>query len=230
MALILVLGSMTAAFAATTGGESGGTPTTPTKELGDFEVTGYEIKIAGVDKEINSITKGSEVDITLKMKYNGTFDSSLTAATLDVTRRVDSFSGGVINKGETVQTSQDRENFAFQVIVRSLTYKGTGQTLKVMVKKGANEYQNIDVPISECKEYTEPKVEPTPTPTPTPEAIPAPKVIVTRNELGGDVKAGDELMLTVSVFFIVAAFCLSVSIFVLSIFFLLCSSISLCTV
>lgn len=199
MALILVLGSMTAAFAATTGGESGGTPTTPTKELGDFEVTGYEIKIAGVDKEINSITKGSEVDITLKMKYNGTFDSSLTAATLDVTRRVDSFSGGVINKGETVQTSQDRENFAFQVIVRSLTYKGTGQTLKVMVKKGANEYQNIDVPISECKEYTEPKVEPTPTPTPTPEAIPAPKVIVTRNELGGDVKAGDELMLTVSV-------------------------------
>ncbi len=36
MALILVLGSMTAAFAATTGGESGGTPTTPTKELGDY--------------------------------------------------------------------------------------------------------------------------------------------------------------------------------------------------
>ena len=69
MALIVVLGSMTAAFAATSGGESSGTPTTPTKELGDFEVTGYEIKIAGVDKEINSITKGSEVDITLKMKY-----------------------------------------------------------------------------------------------------------------------------------------------------------------
>lgn len=198
MALILVLGSMTAAFAATTGGGgASGTPTTPTKELGDFEVTGYVIKIAGVDKEINSITKGSEVDITLKMKYNGTFDSSLSAEQLDVTRRVDSFSGGVINKGETVQTSGSGENFAFQVIVRSLTYKGTGQTLKVMVKKGANEYQNIDVPISECKEYTEPKVEPTP--KPTPEAIPAPKVIVTRNELAGDVKAGDELMLTVSV-------------------------------
>ena len=69
--------------------------------------------------------------------------------------------------------------------------------MKLLVGVNDSYQKNVEVTIHECKEYTEPKVEPTP--TPTPEAIPAPKVIVTRNELGGDVKAGDELMLTVSV-------------------------------
>ena len=91
-------------------------------------------------------------------------------------------------------TSSSDGGYTFKIKVTGLIYKGTGKSLQLMVRNQTT-YQNIDVIISECKEYTEPKVEPTP--TPTPEAIPAPKVIVTRNELGGDVKAGDELMLTV---------------------------------
>ena len=93
-------------------------------------------------------------------------------------------------------TSKSGQTFAFQTKIKGLTYKGTGNSLKLMVKNGENEYQNIEVPISECKEYTEPAEDPTPS---TPDPIPAPKVIMTRNELAGDVKAGDELLLTISV-------------------------------
>ena len=186
MALMLALGAMSAAFA--------GTPTTG-EAKGNFEVTGYEVFSTKTNVVTSYIAKGSQVDIRVTMKYNGTSSTEQSADKLDVTRLVDSFNGGTIS--DTKVTSQSGQTFAFETMIRGLTYKGSGNSLKIMVKNGVNEYQNIEVPISECKEYTEPTVEPTPAPTPDP--IPTPKVIVTRNELSGDVKAGDELMLTVSV-------------------------------
>ena len=196
MALILVLGSMTAAFADEPAG--GGTPTTPTtgKGTGEFEVTGYKIeKLNNADVQegdLITVNRNDTINVLLYLKYN-TAGTSFTS--VDVARRVDCFSGGEAN---VVQNSgQTLGSYVIQISVTNLKYRGTGKTLSLLVSNQDNAYQNLDVPISECKEYTEPKVEPTP--TPTPEAIPAPKVIVTRNELGGDVKAGDELMLTVSV-------------------------------
>ena len=200
MALILVLGSMTAAFAATTGGETSGTPTTPTtgKDSGEFEVTGYKIEKlnnAGVqDGNLITVNKNDTIDVLVSLKYN-TAGTDFT--TMDVARRIDCFSGGEAVVVENSGTLPDKKSYVFQIRVNGLKYRGTGKLLSLLVRNQGNAYQNVDVPISECKEYTEPTVEPTP--TPTPEAIPAPKVIVTRNELGGDVKAGDELMLTVSV-------------------------------
>lgn len=199
MALILVLGSMTAAFAETAGGSgSGGTPTTPTtgKDTGEFEVTGYKIeKLNNADVQdgnLITVNKNDTIDVLVSLKYN---TAGTSFASVDVARRVDCFSGG---EAKVVQNSgQLSVSYVFQIRVTNLKYRGTGKTLSLLVSNQGNAYQNLDVPISECKEYTEPTVEPTP--TPTPEAIPAPKVIVTRNELGGDVKAGDELMLTVSV-------------------------------
>ena len=198
MALILVLGSMTAAFAETSGGESGGTPTAPTtgKDTGEFEVTGYKIeKLNNADVQdgnLITVNKNDTIDVLVSLKYN---TAGTNFASVDVARRVDCFSGG---EAKVVQDSgQILGSYVIQIRVTNLKYRGTGKTLSLLVSNQENAYQNLDVPISECKEYTEPKVEPTP--TPTPEAIPAPKVIVTRNELGGDVKAGDELMLTVSV-------------------------------
>lgn len=196
MALILVLGSMTAAFAATAG--TGGTPTTPTtgKDTGEFEVTGYKIKKLNnadvQDGNLITVNKNDTIDVLVSLKYN---TAGTNFASVDVARRVDCFSGG---EAKVVQDSgQILGSYVIQIRVTNLKYRGTGKTLSLLVSNQENAYQNLDVPISECKEYTEPKVEPTP--TPTPEAIPAPKVIVTRNELAGDVKAGDELMLTVSV-------------------------------
>lgn len=193
MALLLVLGTMSAAFAA--GGSGENTPGSGANG-GEFEVTGYRIeKINGAvikDERLITINKGDNIDILLNLKYN---TAETTFTSVDVARRVDSFSGGT---AKVVQDSgQMSGSYVFQVRVTNLKYRGSGKTLSLLLSNKGNAYQNLDVPISECKEYTEPTVEPTPTPTPDP--IPTPKVIVTRNELSGDVKAGDELMLTVSV-------------------------------
>lgn len=193
MALMLALGAMSAAFAA--GGSGENTPGSGANG-GEFEVTGYRIeKINGAvikDERLITINKGDNIDILLNLKYN---TAETTFTSVDVARRVDSFSGGT---AKVVQDSgQMSGSYVFQVRVTNLKYRGSGKTLSLLLSNKGNAYQNLDVPISECKEYTEPTVEPTPAPTPDP--IPTPKVIVTRNELSGDVKAGDELMLTVSV-------------------------------
>lgn len=193
MALMLALGAMSAAFAA--GGSGENTPGSGANG-GEFEVTGYRIeKINGAvikDERLITINKGDNIDILLNLKYN---TAETTFTSVDVARRVDSFSGGT---AKVVQDSgQMSGSYVFQVRVTNLKYRGSGKTLSLLLSNKGNAYQNLDVPISECKEYTEPTVEPTPAPTPDP--IPTPKVIVTRNELSGDVKAGDELMLTISV-------------------------------
>ena len=193
MALMLALGAMSAAFAA--GGSGENTPGSGANG-GEFEVTGYRIeKINGAvikDERLITINKGDNIDILLNLKYN---TAETTFTSVDVARRVDSFSGGT---AKVVQDSgQMSGSYVFQVRVTNLKYRGSGKTLSLLLSNKGNAYQNLDVPISECKEYTEPTVEPTPTPTPDP--IPTPKVIVTRNELSGDVKTGDELMLTISV-------------------------------
>lgn len=186
MALILVLGSMTAAFAAPPGGGSSGTPTTPTT---DITVAGYTVTAT-------SITKGTTFNATVEIKDLGHKGSEIKDNEIDVSRIADSFNiGGKITVENTNPSGSGP--LTAKITIEELTYSGVGNSLELLVGVGGSYQKTVKVAIHECKEYTEPKVEPTP--TPTPEAIPAPKVIVTRNELGGDVKAGDELMLTVSV-------------------------------
>ena len=192
MALILVLGSMTAAFAAPPGGSGSGTSGTPmTPPKGKFEIVSYQI-----DGNPTYINKGDSFNITVTVKYNSTEGArDFKVEELDITRMVDCFTTGKLESPQYPKQNDQvsGKTFAFDVKFTGVEYKGTGKTFKLMVKKGT-EYEPLSLEITE---YTEPTVEPTP--RPTPEAIPAPKVIVTRNELGGDVKAGDELMLTVSV-------------------------------
>ena len=177
----------------TGGADEGGSASAVSKSEGSFEVTGYEIRNVGSSTQPSSLSKGGRADITLHMKYNspaGSFDIN----TIDVARLVDSFSGGKAAVDKASATTVG--SFAFDVLVTNLQYKGTGKSLKLMVSNN-DTYQNIEVPISECKEYTEPADEPY---TPSePDPIPAPKVIMSRNELASDVKAGDELTLNISV-------------------------------
>ena len=189
MALILVLGSMTAAFAATPSGGSSGTPTTPTT---DITVAGYTVTAA-------SITKGTKFNATVKINDIGHIGENVGFGDIHISHMADSFSLD-IDKSKikiTDFSGGNNEPINVTILIEDLVYSGVGNSLKLLVGVKDSYQKNVEVTIHECKEYTEPKVEPTP--TPTPEAIPAPKVIVTRNELGGDVKAGDELMLTVSV-------------------------------
>ena len=200
MALILVLGSMTAAFAApaggggtgAAGGGTGGTSTAPTTPTTDITVTGYTVTAS-------SITKGTTFNAEVKISDIGHKGSNIGPGDIYVSHVADSFSLDLANEKISITVSNPTSNgpLTATILIEDLVYSGVGNSLKLLVGVKDSYQKNVEVTIHECKEYTEPKVEPTP--TPTPEAIPAPKVIVTRNELAGDVKAGDELMLTVSV-------------------------------
>lgn len=192
MALILVLGSMTAAFAATPGGSGSGASGTSTTPTTDITVAGYTVTAA-------SITKGTKFNATVKINDIGHIGENVGFGDIHISHMADSFSLD-IDKSKikiTDFSGGNNEPINVTILIEDLVYSGVGNSLKLLVGVKDSYQKNVEVTIHECKEYTEPKVDPTP--TPTPEAIPAPKVIVTRNELGGDVKAGDELMLTVSV-------------------------------
>lgn len=198
MALILVLGSMTAAFAATAGGSgsgASGTPTTPSGNDTKKETPTTDITVTGYTVNATSITKGLTFNATVDINDIGHQGTDVGNGDIFVSRVADSFSGGELSI--TKYSGGSPGPLTATIGINNLTYSGVGKTLKLVVGVKGSYQKTVEVTIHECKEYTEPTVEPTP--TPTPEAIPAPKVIVTRNELGGDVKAGDELMLTVSV-------------------------------
>ena len=87
--------------------------------MGEFEVTGYRIeKINGAvikDERLITINKGDNIDILLNLKYN---TAETTFTSVDVARRVDSFSGGT---AKVVQDSgQMSGSYVFQVRVTNL--------------------------------------------------------------------------------------------------------------
>lgn len=175
MALMLALGAMSAAFAKTT--------TT------DITVNGYVVTKS-------YITKGTTFNATVEIKDLGHKGNEINDNEIDVSRIADSFNiGGKITVENTNKSGSGP--LTAKITIEELTYSGVGNSLELLVGVKGSYQKTVKVAIHECKEYTEPTVEPTPAPTPDP--IPTPKVIVTRNELSGDVKAGDELMLTVSV-------------------------------
>ena len=188
MALAMVLSSMSmSAFAADSGSgssdsDSSGTTTATTN--GEFVTTGYTTSSS-------YITKDSVVSITLKVKYNSTQSTGLTnLSDLDISRLSDSFSEG------TIGTPTGAVN-NFTVTFTGLKYKGTGQDFKIMIRNGSNGgYQELKTTITEAVIYTEPTTDDS---TYTPDAIPAPKAIFTRNDLGNDIKAGETKTLTITV-------------------------------
>ncbi len=147
----------------------------------DLTVTGYV-------SSLNSIAKGAKVNITLNFKYTGS--APFSVGNLDITRLVDSFNNGRI--GAPVVDDNDRTKFS--VTVSNLEYKGTGNSLKLMLGLQGN-YNNETIAISECREYQEPpKSEPTP-----PNAVPSPQVSITRNEISSPIKANESMVLTLKV-------------------------------
>ncbi len=186
LALIMVLASMNAfAFAA----DEGEKDTTPT---GQFVVTNYDVYPQGSrTAKLGTITKGQAVDIVVYIKFNTSGGSSVTKDDIDVSRVADDFSGGVPST-----TGEDKKTFT--ITVSSLTYKGTGQKLLLMLNAGGSVYQELPVTVTEAKEYTEPKEDDS-TSTYTPDPLPAPKAIFSRNELTSDLKSGKTEAITITV-------------------------------
>ncbi len=184
MALAMVLSSMSmSAFADGSSGSDSSVVST------SYQVTSYTVTNTN-NVELSTINKGDTVNIAVTIKLNST-NSSVT--TSDVSRLVDSFSGGTVSEiaDVTGQTSKTI-NIAFA----GLKYTGTGQSLKFMVQNGTS-YENLEVTIAEAKVYEEPSSDSDS--SYTPDKIPAPKAIFSRNDLGSDIKAGETKTVTITV-------------------------------
>lgn len=186
MALVMVLTTMgISAFA--TESDPGTKP-----DSANFEVTGYTItKINSTQNPttLRTISKGDVINVEVTIKYNST--ESNPGDRTDVSRLADSFSGGT-----ATMSAKDGAFNTYIISVTGLKYKGVGQSLKLMVPNGTK-YDNLEVTISEAKVYTEPDY--TPSEPSTPDPIPAPKAIISRNQLTHDIKPGETMTLNITV-------------------------------
>ncbi|MGN0734701.1 MAG: COG1361 S-layer family protein [Anaerovoracaceae bacterium] len=163
---------------------------------GELVVTGYTVTSAN-GAAVSRITKGSKVNVTMHLKHTQTTASDIgyNPEGLQISRRVDSFSGG----DNPAVSNISGGLLEFDLTVSNLTYKGTGNSLKLMVGYNglAGAQDNIEIPITECKEYEEPAYEPAEPQQPDP--LPAPKAIISRNDLTSSIKPDEEITVTVYV-------------------------------
>lgn len=160
-----------------------------TPPTGELVVVSYSI-----EGNPSRITKGQTINITLHLKHT-TQSAGGLKGNMTVDRMADSFSGGIVS--DPIINNSGLLDMTVQV--KRLTYKGTGNSLKLLVgywgSPGKQDY--VTIPITECKEYEEPKYEPVEPPTPDP--VPAPKAIISRNELTDSIKPNQEITVTVFV-------------------------------
>lgn len=150
-----------------------------------------------IDGNPSRITKGQTVNVTLHLRHTQMTADYLggNPNNIQVSRLVDGFSGG-----QTEITEMNRTGLLdFKVKIKGLVYKGTGSSLKLMLGYWGmpGQQDNMEVNITECKEYEEPKYEPVEPPAPDP--VPAPKAVISRNELSDLIKPNQEITVTVSV-------------------------------
>ncbi len=199
LALVMVLTGMSlVAFA----DESTTTPTTPTTtpaataiDEGEFVVTGYTVYRHNSTGTVGYVSKGDVVDIELKIKFNTSSGSTVALGNLDISRVNDSFSGGEIG---TITSSDTGNTKSFTVRVNNLTYKGTGQSLKIMLNSDGGVYQTIQTTITEAEEYVKDDSSSDSGST-TLDPTPAPKAIFSRNDMSSDIKSGQTITLTITV-------------------------------
>ena len=178
--LTMVLAMVLTMFAAFGFAES-----TPS-DSGELVVTGYNILAINSNTNIGKtprISKGNSVKLEIMFRKAGLAD-------LDFTRLVDSFSNGKISG------VKDENGSTFKIEIDNLIYKGTGNSLKFMATYSGGQ-RNFEISVLECKEYQESTNEQS---TPyEPDPIPAPKVIISRNELLSSIKPNEEITVTVFV-------------------------------
>lgn len=153
---------------------------------GPLVVTGYNIAAINDSTTIGTtprISKGNKVKVEIYFK-------NTSANGVAFTRLVDSFSNG------TISELKDNPGSTFKIEIDNLIYKGTGNSLKFMATYNGGK-QDFALLILECKEYEEPTYEPVEPQTPDP--IPAPKAIISRNELENAIKPNEEITIKVYV-------------------------------
>lgn len=166
----------------------------PVLAAGPSDPVVTEYKLQG---SVRSMGRGSNVPITVSVK-----DTAVTTAlvspdgedtdNLDITRLLDSFTGGKIDKIEI--TSELGDPLCFDFVVTGAVYSGVGKTLRFMMgyKNIKDSYNQLDVTIKECVEYVEDPYDPG-----VDVSNPMPLVQISRGEMN-PVRAGEEFTLTVT--------------------------------
>jgi len=152
----------------------------PAQAAGGLAVTAYE-------SSSPDIRRNDTVDLTLHFLIPGATADDAQSKGLDVSRLVDSFSGG---SQDIRITSSGTDPLSFDVTFRGLTYSGSGKSFRVMAGVGG-EFETAEIAVREATEYEEPKAEPAP-------VNPQPSVQVSRNELSSPILAGQSFDLTVT--------------------------------
>ena len=97
---------------------------------GELVVTGYTVTAAN-GAAVSRITKGTTVNITMHLKHTNRLASDIGGDlnNLQISRKVDSFSGGSAPVASNISTGL----LEFDVTVTGIVYKGTGKSLSLMI-------------------------------------------------------------------------------------------------
>ena len=120
----------------------------------DWSITDYSVND-------NRIEKGDRVTVTVDLKDPNTkYTSAITKDDIDASGLVSSFNG-VGTPTVTILSTAEGEALRIRIAFPSARYSGTGNTFSFQVgNKSTGTYQDLDLRITECKEYVEPEPEP----------------------------------------------------------------------
>lgn len=144
--------------------------TQPAPLSSSLVVTGYQVLSGG--RPASSIRKGDKVTLVVSLMNTGiTTQQAGDVSQLDVSRLVDSFSTGGAPQVQILSSLKDPLQCTIQF--PDCTYNGQGRSFRCMVGYRALSlpYDQVEISLGECVEYTAPE----PTQPPAPVAIPAPQ-------------------------------------------------------
>ncbi len=164
--------------------------TQPAPLSSSLVVTGYQVLSGG--RPASSIRKGDKVTLVVSLMNTGiTTQQAGDVSQLDVSRLVDSFSTGGAPQVQILSSLKDPLQCTIQF--PDCTYNGQGRSFRCMVGYRALSlpYDQAEISLGECVEYTAPE----PTQPPAPVAVPAPALRLSRSDVPL-LKAGDTATIT----------------------------------
>lgn len=190
-AAFLFLALPAAAFA-----QEGETPATPAAPAPKSEpvILSYRL-LSPQGAPVSRAVKGDSISVELLVKNTGLSFQALEglASNVDASKLVDSFSGG--GAATVAIESLGSDPLLLRITIPGCVYTGAGRSFKLMVgyRNLSLPYDQLELSVTECVEYT------SPAPTQAPSvAIPSPMVQIARSNLNEPIKAGEQFALNLS--------------------------------
>lgn len=132
-------------------------PSVPASEGGQEPAAGNPPVLTGYRVSASAIKKDAKVTITVSVKHpDATLRQIGGVENLDITRLVDSFSGGTV---AVKVTSRENEMLTYDVTFSDLVYSGVGKSLRFLAgyKESREPFTTMEVTIVEAVEYVPPE-------------------------------------------------------------------------